>query len=89
MCELCKRGVSLKDHPAPSPPKKGEFFRKHNHLALEVGARDVARAEAHYAKHGILVNHRPKKDGLGYEPVVTQPRDYQRLLKSRGLVDYS
>ncbi|WP_413936355.1 hypothetical protein [Nitrospira sp. BLG_1] len=84
LCWMCKRGI---EHEAPKPKaRKGEFWRAHHSLALEVGADEVAKFEKHYAKHGINVTHR-KTDTGGYEPVITRQEQFDAMLRSRGLHD--
>jgi hypothetical protein len=63
----------------------GEYFRQHNHSALEISAKQVAQMDAHYAKHGIHCGHRPKKDGKGYEPACVSKRDFERCIAARGM----
>ena len=64
----------------------GEFWRKHHSLALAVGKNEVKKMEEHYAANGIHVDHRKTASG-DYEPVVHSKRDFDRLLKARGMVD--
>lgn len=68
-----------KDKPGP-----GEFWRKHSSPGLEVGKKQVAQMEQHYAKHGIHVSHR-KANGGGYVPNVASQSDFNRLCEARGL----
>ena len=63
-----------------------EHWRKHKSLALAVGKKQVAAMEEHYRKHGLLVDHRKTAHG-DYEPVITSPNQFKRMLRARGMVD--
>jgi hypothetical protein len=77
------------DHQEPTAkPRKGEFWRKHNSLALLVGKNEVADFEKHYADHGISVDHRETASG-DMEPVITRREQFEAMLASRGMHDRS
>ena len=69
-----------------SMAKSGKFMRKHHSLALAVGKNEVANMEDHYRKSGVTVDHRKTAHG-DYEPIVTSPEHFRKLLKARGMVD--
>jgi len=64
-----------------------EHWRKHHSLALAVGKKEVAKMEQHYAAHGLNVQHRRTAQG-DYEPVITRPEHFERLLAARGMVNH-
>jgi hypothetical protein len=85
-CLFCRNGW---DHPetAPPPPRRGEFWRKHDSLALEISEKQVATMDKHYAKHGIRLGHKRSRDGKGFVPDLREKRDFDRCLRARGMVD--
>jgi hypothetical protein len=88
-CLLCKRGVSLKDHPARTKKSRNEEYWSNYHSPeLEVGARQVEQMERHYAGKGVHIRHKKGKYG-GFVPDLRSQADYRACMTARGLHDGS